>query len=125
MIDDAQTNRSQVNPLTGAGATLLAAAGLAAGFGAASCCAIPLLLGALGLGGAWLASLAIVAGPYRPVFLAAASICLVGGGFLLWRRQAAAACSRGATYGRSSVTRATLVILSLATILTALGLVFA
>jgi mercuric ion transport protein len=50
MVDDAQINRFQVNRPTGAGATLLAAAGLAAGFGAASCCAIPFLLGALGLG---------------------------------------------------------------------------
>jgi hypothetical protein len=59
------------------------------------------------------------------VFLAAASICLVGGGFLILRRQATSACSPGAACGRSPVTRATFVILSLATILTVLGFLFA
>jgi mercuric ion transport protein len=46
---------------------LLVAGGLVSAFGAASCCAIPLLLGSLGLASAWLGSLALLAGPYRPV----------------------------------------------------------
>jgi hypothetical protein len=74
--------------LSATGASLFAATGVAAAFGAASCCALPMLLGSLGLGSAWLASLAFLAGPYRAVLLAAAIVCLVsGGGLLLWHHQ--------------------------------------
>jgi len=125
MIDNTPTSRSRFSPFGGAGATLLAAAGLAAGFGAASCCAIPLLLGGIGLGRAWLASLAMVAGPYRSLLLAAATICVLGGGLLLWRGQTANACAADAACNRSPVMRATFVTLSLAIVLTALGFVFA
>jgi len=62
------------------GATLLAAGGLVSAFGAASCCALPVLLGSFGLASAWLGSLALLAGPHRPALLAAAVICLVAGG---------------------------------------------
>ena len=55
-----------------AGAGALASGGLAAAFGAASCCALPALLGSFGLGSAWLGSLAVAAGPHRAVLLAVA-----------------------------------------------------
>ena len=125
MRDNARSDLSELKPFSGAGATLLAATGFAAAFGTASCCALPLFLSAVGLGGAWLVSLAVVAAPYRPTLLATASICLVGGALLLWRRQAAASCGPRAACGRSALTRATILILSLAAILTALGFVFA
>ena len=69
------------------GLTLLVAGGLVSAFGAASCCALPLLLGGLGLGSAWLGSLAVFAGPHRPELLAAAVICLLAGGGILFRRR--------------------------------------
>jgi len=47
------------------GALLLALGGIATAFGAASCCALPLLLGSLGLGGAWLIAVAWIADPHR------------------------------------------------------------
>jgi mercuric ion transport protein len=78
------------------GAALLAAGGFATAFGAASCCALPLALGALGLGGAWLGGLAIFFAPYRIVLLMAAAVCLLVGGALSWRRRrdaAAEACA--------------------------------
>jgi mercuric ion transport protein len=113
-------------PLSETGATLLAAGGFAAAFGAASCCALPVLLGSLGLGSAWLGSLVLVAGPYRPVLLAAAVVCLVsGGGLLLWRHRVAIACAPGAACGRSVVTRLITGVLSLGAVLTVLGFVFA
>ena len=108
------------------GAALLVAGGLVSAFGAASCCALPLLLGSLGLAGAWLGSLGLLAGPYRAVLLAAAVICLVsGGGVLLWHRRAAAACAPGLVCGRLMPTALITGALSLGAILTLLGFVFA
>ena len=79
------------------------------------------LVAALGVG----LFLAVVAAPYRTALLAAASTCLVGGALLLWRRRVAASCGPGAACGRSALTRARILILSLTTILTALGFMFA
>ncbi len=108
------------------GAALLAAGGLVAAFSAASCCALPLLLGSLGLAGAWLGSLALLAGPHRPALLAAAVVCLVAGsGVLLWRRRAAAACAPGAVCSRPVPTALMTGALSLGAMLTVLGFIFA
>ena len=107
------------------GATLLVAGGLVSAFGAASCCALPVLLGSLGLASAWLGSLALLAGPHRPALLAAAVICLVaGGGVLLWRR-AVTTCAPGAVCGRPMPSALITGALSLGAILTVLGFVFA
>ena len=84
-----------------------------------------MLLGSLGLGSAWLGSLALLAGPDRSVLLAAAVVCLVsGGGLLLWRRRVAIACAPGAVCGRSVVTGLITGVLSLGAVLTVLGFVF-
>ncbi len=107
------------------GATLLVAGGLVSAFGAASCCALPVLLGSFGLASAWLGSLALLAGPHRPTLLAAAVICLVaGGGVLLWRR-AVTTCAPGAVCGRPMPSALIAGALSLGAILTVLGFVFA
>ena len=81
----------------GTAPALLTLGGLVAAFGAASCCALPMLLSSLGLGGAWLFGLSLLVGPHRTALLAAAALGLVGGAFLLWqqRRGAAAACAPG------------------------------
>src|SRR5713226_6129593 len=52
-------------PARDTGSLLLAAGGLAAAFGAASCCGLPVLLGSLGLGSAWLVAVAWIAAPHR------------------------------------------------------------
>src|SRR5579859_7749938 len=61
-------------PATGTGAMLFTLGGVAAAFGVASCCALPLLLTTIGVSTAWL-----------------------GGGAVLWWRQqrAAATCGPG------------------------------
>ena len=58
----------------------LAAGGLLAAIGASTCCVLPLALGSLGLGGAVVAGLGVLA-PYQTVFRLAA-IALLGAG--LW-----------------------------------------
>lgn len=59
---------------------------------ASACCLGPLVLIAVGLGGAWIGSLTKLE-PYRPIFLGVALIAL----FLAWRRiyRPAAACNPG------------------------------
>ena len=104
-------------------ATLLVAGGLVSAIGAASCCALPVLLGSLGLASAWLGNLAIIAGPE---LLVAAVVCLVvGSGVLLWRRRAGAACAPGAPCGRSTSAVLLVGALALGAGLTVLGFVFA
>ena len=76
--------------ISAAMATLL---GLAAAFGAAACCALPLLFAALGLETAWIGALALFAAPYRSVFLAAGALGLAGGALFLWRARRATVCS--------------------------------
>jgi len=94
--------------------------GLAAAFGVASCCALPLLLTTLGLGTAWLGGIALLAAPHRPFLLAAAAFCLLSGAFLFWRQQrTAAVCSRPA------VRVTTTLGLLLGLVLLALGYVYA
>jgi mercuric ion transport protein len=102
------------------GALLLATGGLAAAFGAASCCALPVLLGAIGLGGAWLGGIALFAGPYLSWLLLATAICVLVAGGLLWRSRAAA-CLPGAACGRPALRLLTTFTLALAAILALLG----
>jgi mercuric ion transport protein len=83
-------DRSESRPT---GTALLTFAGLAAAFGAASCCGLPLLLGSLGIGTAWLGGLALLAAPNRLLLLAVGTVGLAGGGLLLWHHSRAAACT--------------------------------
>src|SRR5262245_40280861 len=84
------------------GALLLAVGGLVAAFGAASCCALPLLLASLGLSSAWLVAVAWLAAPHRIPLLIAAFACVAAGGGLLWRRYHATACAPDGCRGRQS-----------------------
>ena len=89
---ESSDERSSSRPTGTAALTL---AGLAAAFGAASCCGLPLLLASLGIGSAWLTGLALLAAPNRLLLLALGAAGLAGGGVLLWR-QRRAACAPGA-----------------------------
>lgn len=86
------TNRSAQPPPSrapGADAGLLTLGGLAAAFCLAACCALPLLLTALGLGAAWLSGVALMAAPHRDLLTVIAVLGLLGGAVLLWRQQSA------------------------------------
>ncbi len=80
------------------GTSVLTLGGLAAAFGAASCCALPMTLGLVGLGSGWLFQVALVAGPYQSALLWIALVC-VGVGLALahWRRPAVVCATGGCT----------------------------
>lgn len=69
----------------------LTAGGIAALL-AGACCVAPLALASVGLGGAWLANLQLLA-PYRPIFIAAALAALAFAGWRIYRP--AAKCAPG------------------------------
>jgi len=100
------------------GPVAFAAGGVAAAFGAASCCAIPMLLGGIGLGGLGSALFMGALIPFQPYLLAAALACLVVGGALLWRR---GLCACRAT---RTATTVTLIGLALGVTLLAMGFAY-
>src|SRR6266436_4384786 len=112
MTDHPNPAGSDAVPVRDTGALLLAAGGLAAAFGAASCCALPVLLGSLGLGSAWLVTVAWIAAPHRLGLLVAAVVCLVGaGGLFVWRRRVGA-CTPAVSCGRPATTALLVCVLS-------------
>ena len=107
------------------GTALLTLAGLAAAFGAASCCGLPLVLGVLGIGTAWLSGLAAVAAPDRLPLVAIGAGGLAGGGLLLWRQSRPAACAPGALCAGPAFRGTMLVGLVLGMLLLYLGFAYA
>ena len=108
------------------GALILALGGIAAAFGAASCCALPILLSSLGIGSAWLIAVAWISAPHRVALLITALICLFGGGGVLaWHRRSVAACSPGLVCGSRAVTPLVLVLLALGGVLAVTGYLYA
>lgn len=71
----------------------LAAGGVLAALGAASCCVIPFALLMLGVSGAWIGNLTALE-PYQPIFAIVAVGCL-GYGFYLVYRTRKVACVEG------------------------------
>lgn len=121
------SSASEEKPARDTGALLLAAGGLAAAFGAASCCALPLLLGSLGLGSAWLLTVAWFAAPHRIALLAVAIVCLASGaGVLFWRHRWNVACGPHGPCARSqAITLLASGALSFGAILAVLGFIYA
>lgn len=100
----ARTERTTTGASERSGATaLLSVGGILAAIGASSCCVIPLALFTLGVSGAWIADLTALE-PYQPIFIALALAC-VGGGFVLARRTAQAACADGSSCARPASDR--------------------
>lgn len=126
MATDSPRVTAPERPPTGdTGSLLLAAGGLAAAFGAASCCGLPVLLGSLGLGSAWLVAVAWIAAPHRLALMITAVVCLLGaGGLFVWRRRVAA-CTPGVVCGRPATTIVVMGFLSGGAVLVALGYMYA
>ncbi|MGH6977582.1 MAG: hypothetical protein ACREEA_00315 [Stellaceae bacterium] len=100
------------------GPIAFAAGSVAAAFGAASCCAIPILLGGVGLSGLGAVLSMPMLAPFQPYLIGAAAACLIAGGALLWRR-GLCACR-----GTRTTTIATLIGLMLGAALLALGFAY-
>lgn len=106
----------------GLGSASLAFGGIAAAFGVASCCGLPIVLASLGIGSVWLVGIAMAAQPYRDPLLAIGALCLLGGTVLLVRQQIAATrCGPGDSCTPLSMRRATLVGLLIGAVLLWLG----
>jgi len=120
-MTDSASERSSSRPT---GTALLTLAGLAAAFGAASCCGLPLLLASLGISTGWLTGLALIAAPNRLPLLAIGTAALAGGGFLLWR-QWRIACAPNSICARPSFRATMLGALLVGLLLLYLGFAYA
>jgi mercuric ion transport protein len=110
--------------VTGAspGPQFLAAGGILAALGAASCCVMPFALFTLGVSGAWIGTLTALE-PYQPVFAAVASACLVYGFYLVYRKTKTA-CAGGSYCASPSSNRLAKIGLWTATVLVIIAVGF-
>lgn len=72
--------------------TLLAAGGLLAAFGVASCCALPFALSLLGISAVSLVGIGYLAAQYQQVLFYAAAICLGATAFIMIRQRRRRTC---------------------------------
>lgn len=96
--------------------------GVIAAIAASLCCVGPLVLVMLGIGGAWVANLAVLE-PFRPYFLGAAVIAL----FFAWKkiyRAPAAACTPGSLCAMPQTSRIYKVLFWIVAVLVVLAMVF-
>lgn len=64
-----------------------------AAFGAAACCALPLVLASAGIGSAWLSGVSPAVAPYRTPLLVLATILLLAAALrLMWQFRQTRAC---------------------------------
>ena len=87
---------------------LLTLGGLAAAFGVASCCALPMLLAGVGLGSAWLGFIATASAPHWKLLMGVAAVCSLGGAGFLWRQSRPGVCAPGSVCARPSIRLLTL-----------------
>jgi len=108
-------------PPRGYAPVLLTLGGLAAAFGVASCCALPMLLAGAGLGTAWLGFIGIASAPHWKLLMSVAAVCAVGGAGLLWRQSRPGVCAPGSVCARPSIRLLTLAGLMATLVLLYLG----
>ena len=101
---------------------MLAAGGLLGALAASSCCILPVVLFSLGISGAWIGNFTQLA-PYQPYFLAATTVFL-GTGYWLVRRASERACVEDEACARPLPNRLVKIVLVVATVLVAAALVF-
>lgn len=104
------------------GRVWLVVAGLVAAIGASSCCVLPLVLFALGVSGAWIGNVTVLA-PYQPYFVVAA-VAFLGVGFFRVYRRPRVACAEGGACARPGSTRLVKIALWAATVLVAIAVAF-
>lgn len=104
------------------GPKLLAAGGILAALGAASCCVLPFVLFTLGISGAWIGNLTALEA-YQPVFAVLAVACL-GYGFYLVYRKPKIACADDTYCASPSSNRVAKIGLWVATVLVIIAVGF-
>src|SRR5260221_1377613 len=83
--------------------TVLAAGGLLAAFGVASCCALPIALSLLGISAASLVGVGYLAAQYQTALFYGAAVCLGAAALVMWRQGRARACTPGAACARPAL----------------------
>jgi mercuric ion transport protein len=83
--------------------TVLAAGGLLAAFGVASCCALPIALSLLGISAASILGVGYLAAQYQQELFYGALVCLGAATFIMWRQRRARLCVQGAACTRPAV----------------------
>lgn len=101
---------------------LMAAGGILAALGAASCCVVPFTLFMLGISGAWISNLTALE-PYQPLF-AIGAFSFLGYGFYLVHRKRKVACAEGSYCARPGAGRTARIGLWMATALIVIALGF-
>jgi len=86
MTNSVSVARRRFGVAAGSRSVALIAAGIGSAFAAASCCALPIVLGGLGLSTAWLFRVAVWAAPHRTTLLGIASVAFMAGATLLFRQ---------------------------------------
>ncbi len=99
-----------------------AVASVLAALAASSCCVIPFVLFTLGVSGAWIGNLTVLA-PYQPVFIVLTLGFLAGGFFMVYRKPKAA-CAPGSYCATPRSDRIAKIGLWTATVLVAIALAF-
>lgn len=101
---------------------LVAAGGILGALAASSCCILPLALFGIGIGGAWIGNLTVLA-PYQPIFIVI-TLGFLGYGYYLVYWRTSKACAVGAACARPLPSRAVRIALWTATALVAAALAF-
>jgi len=97
--------------------------GVVAAIAASLCCVGPLVLVMLGIGGAWVANLAVLE-PFRPYFLGAALIFLLSAWKKIYRAPAPAACTPGSLCAMPQTHRVYRMLFWVVAVLIGLAMVF-
>lgn len=97
--------------------------GIAAAIAASLCCVGPLVLVMLGIGGAWIANLAVLE-PYRPLFLGIGVVFMVLAYRKIYRASAAQDCTPGSLCALPQTNRVYKVLFWAVVVVMALALAF-
>jgi mercuric ion transport protein len=101
---------------------LVAVGGILGALAASSCCIVPLILFGIGISGAWIGNLTILA-PYKPLFIAG-TVAMLGYGFYLVYWKPRQACADGAACVNPISSRIVRLALWIATLLVAAAFAF-
>src|ERR1700738_1908830 len=94
--------------------TALAAGGLLAAFGVASCCALPVGLSLLGISAASLVGIGYLAAQYQQDLFYGSVACLAVAALIMWRQRRSRACTPGAKCERPVLDRGSKLAFALA-----------